>query len=196
MASSQDIQTALERFSDLPDGEDLDIADGLIVRKTSVDRVTPDLSSDLVGERWPALAALEYLAFTVGSLVLDEACAPLRSYVQGGELSDEIGVERLLDRKYEPAHAMYWSQSEASLDFYVQLFRAVVFRVRLKPIRIKSSFPGIHRTTRHGEEPVVKQWPRGALLCPEPVASHLPRPPPKPEGGGVCPSLSPNPQGV
>lgn len=136
--SSEEIESALDRFSALADGEDLDMGGGIVVRKTSIEKVSPYLSSSLVDERWPALAALEYLAFTVGSLVLDEACNPIRSYVQGGDLPDSVVVERLLDSIYEPAHGMYWSRSEESLDFYVRLFRAVVFRVRLKEIRIRS----------------------------------------------------------
>lgn len=34
-----------------------------------------------------------------------------------------------------------WSQSDEGLDFYVRLFGAVVFRVRLKAIRVRKPLP-------------------------------------------------------
>lgn len=139
--TSERIGRALERFSELPDNEELDMGGGVVVRRTSIDTISPNLSSNLVDERWPALAALEYLTFTVGSLVLGEACDPLRSFVQGGDLPDGIVVERLLDRTYEPMHAMHWSQGDESLDFYVRLFRSIVFCVRLKWIRVRNALP-------------------------------------------------------
>lgn len=84
------------------------------------------------------MVALEFLTLSVGTLVLDDVCNPLRSFARNdGETPVGVSVDRYFDRGYEPRHALYWMHSDDSLEFHARLFGAIVFRVTIDLFRLR-----------------------------------------------------------
>lgn len=131
------IKAELARFSQLPDGELQVLAPGLEVRRFAVDSLQPRLTGQLVEDRWPTLAALEFLTLNLKAPVLSAYFEPVREFIFGDVPPSTLSVERLTTGRYAPFHGLRWLRGDNEIRCYVHLFGWLVFRVTFSRVRME-----------------------------------------------------------
>lgn len=127
--STAEIENLVARLDQLKDDQALQIPDGSVFVKRTTPAMKPQVGTEFVDERLPALIAYEFLALLLGKAIYDHYFDEIREYIRTGERTARCTVQRMGAEKYGTFHALDLQTGQDDCVIFVRFFRLLVFSV-------------------------------------------------------------------
>jgi len=138
-----EIDKQIKQLRQLPNDQCLQLSPNYSVIKNSVVSQFPALDGEFIDDKVIALIAYEFLALSFGKLICDQRFSFLRDFINSGNSSNKINIERLHAEKYGAFHRLYAEYFPDRIVVTVELFGWLVFKVSILGFTSKNDNPVI-----------------------------------------------------
>ncbi|WP_260023844.1 hypothetical protein [Ruegeria conchae] len=138
--TASEIDEAINRWEHAPTGQEVEVAQGLWIKKWEDHPSTPTYSEPPLSPLVPLKTAYEFAALLIGGAIYDQAFDPLRKVLrdQDLELAKEMADYRWAD-KPDAFHGIAFEGNYEVAQFQVRLFGLLAYRVKFPNIGLKLS---------------------------------------------------------
>ena len=126
-----EIADKIQLFQELEDDRVISLSEGLKVVKRSIKSPFPSLKGPLLDEKFVALMAYEFLSLAIGNLITHRKLDFIRKFIKEGEKSQNLNIEHLMTRCYEPHHTIYPEFLETQVIININLFGWMLYEIHL-----------------------------------------------------------------
>ncbi|MFA3918496.1 HNH endonuclease [Ruegeria hyattellae] len=136
--TASQVEEAISRWRDAPVGQDVELVEGLHVKKWEDHPSSPTYSEPPLSPLVPLKTAYEFAALLIGGKIYDQAFDPLRTVLldQDEELAEEM-VEYMRADKPDAFHGIAFDGNIGGARFQIRLFGLLAYRVSFPSIGIK-----------------------------------------------------------
>ena len=119
-----------DRFISLTEDIPLQIPTGETFVKQPTPPLRPEFSQSRINDRLPVLIAFEFLSLLIGNLILSPSFHPVRQYIQYGDTTRAVTVQRFgVGRDYHAFHTIAVHPIEKAIRVDIRLFKWIAYVV-------------------------------------------------------------------